>query len=261
MDKPNIQPLLDVMAELRKPDTGCPWDLEQTHQTLARYCLEEAHEVVEAIDQQNLPALCDELGDLLLQVVFHAQLASEAGHFTFQDVVDGIVQKMIRRHPHVFENQGSITTAQEVKIAWEQIKAKEKPASTNTLDELPKAIPALEKAQLIGKKVGKLGFDWAQAQDVEPKIKEEYQEYQAAKAQGNSDHQEEELGDLLFAIVQWIRKEGLHAERALGRANHKFMRRFAVLEKQVAEKGQTVEAMSPQELEEAWQKAKKHTRS
>lgn len=216
--------LAAVMAKLRDPNGGCPWDLEQTFATIAPYTIEEAYEVADAIARQDMTALREELGDLLLQVVYHSQMAAEDGTFTLSDVVDGIADKMVRRHPHVFGDT-SVTTAAEQTDAWEKLKAAEKPRKS-ALDGVALGLPALMRAQKLQSRAARTGFDWPDAQGPRQKIDEELAEVAAAEP----DQRAGEIGDLLFAVVNYARHLGIDAEAALREANGKFERRFASME-------------------------------
>lgn len=246
------------MARLRAPD-GCPWDREQTLDTLKKYLLEESYEVLDAIDARDFAAHCDELGDLLLQPVFQAQIAAEAGHFTISDSLDAIVNKLIRRHPHVF-GDGHADTADDVKVRWDQIKAEEKQARGDApaplLDAVLSAQPALAEAQAITAKVAKVGFDWPSTREVFAKLHEEIAELEAAIESGDQAAREDELGDLLFVVVNLARKLSLDAEQSLRGANRKFRARFSYVEAALAARGRTLEQSTLDEMEEQWQQAK-----
>ncbi len=256
--------LLDIMALLRS-DKGCPWDKEQDHITLKKCLIEEAYEVIDAIDSKNMNNLCEELGDLLLQVVFHARIAEEARVFTMSDVIKGISEKLIRRHPHVF---GSITakTSQEVILNWEAIKKTEKNATQSERTagnedffRLPKGLPALILAEEVQKKAGKVGFDWDAVDGPLTKIYEELAELE--KEMDSGDRQQEELGDLLFSIVNLSRFLGINAEEALRIGTQKFQKRFNVMLKLMAESGMKMEGMSIKEMDFYWDKAKKEEKN
>lgn len=219
-----LERLIAVMAQLRGPG-GCPWDREQTFATIAPYTLEEAHEVADAIARDAMDDLCEELGDLLLQVVFHAQIAADSGHFTLADVAGGIVAKMIRRHPHVFADEDA-TTAAEVRATWEEIKAAEKPRAS-ALDGVALALPALTRAEKLGSRAARAGFDWPDPSGPRAKIDEELAELADARTPAAVT---EEAGDLLFAVVNYLRHLGVDAEGALRAANAKFERRFRAIE-------------------------------
>ncbi len=252
----DITRLLEIMSALRTPETGCPWDLEQDFVSIAPYTLEEAYEVVDAIERGNMHDLADELGDLLLQVVFHAQMAKESGVFSFDDVVMAITTKMIRRHPHVFGDV-KITSSSDVKHLWDDIKQKENQEKTKScLDNTPIALTSLTRAVKLQKKAGKVGFDWNNPQDVLKKMAEETQEIEQAMASGSREHQEEEIGDLLFAVSNLARHLHIDPEQALRRTNQKFINRFNYIETELAKEGRTPEQSTLDEMEQLWIKAK-----
>lgn len=255
MTLPHMKRLLDIMAQLRNPNGGCPWDVEQTFATIAPYTLEEAYEVADAIERHDMAALKEELGDLLLQVVFHSQMAHEQGLFSFEDVAACINQKMVERHPHVFGDQQGITTADQQTENWENLKQqeKERKGQTSVMDDVPVSFPALTRAQKLGKKAAKKGFDWPALLPVFEKVQEEIIELQEAIADQNATAIEEELGDLLFAVVNIARHTGVDAETALRRANTKFEKRFRYIEPHI------LPDSSLEEMEGFWQEAKKHT--
>lgn len=240
-----IAPLLEVMRRLRDPKTGCEWDTVQTFETIAPYTVEEAYEVADAIQRDDMDALKDELGDLLLQVVFHSQIAADGGHFSFEDVVNAICDKMIRRHPHIF---GEATNSP----GWEQIKAEERAETgkSSALDGVALALPALLRAQKIQKRAARVGFDWPDKEPVKAKLLEELEEVEQAES---AEHIHEEIGDLIFSAVNLARHYNVDAEQALTDATRKFSSRFNQVEKTVS---QDMKDMSIDELEEEWQKAK-----
>ena len=240
-----IEPLLNVMRRLRDPKTGCEWDTVQTFETIAPYTIEEAYEVADAIQRNDMDALKDELGDLLLQVVFHSQIASDGGHFSFADVVDAICAKMIRRHPHIFSEAKNSP-------GWEQIKAEERAETgkSSALDGVALALPALLRAQKIQKRASRVGFDWPDKPPVKAKLLEELEEVEQAD---NQEDIHEEIGDLLFSAVNLSRHYGVDAEQALADATRKFSSRFNKVEETVS---RDMKDMSIEELEEEWQKAK-----
>lgn len=256
-DTRNIAALLDVMARLRSPDGGCPWDLEQNFRTIAPYTVEEAYEVADAIERGDMGALKDELGDLLFQTVFHAQMAKEAGLFSFEDVTDAITDKMIRRHPHVFGDE-TMRTAQEQTDAWEAQKAKERAekGADSLLDDVPAGLPGLTRAVKLQKRAARVGFDWTDAKDVLAKIVEETEELNEAMETKDRDHIEEEYGDLLFVLANISRHLDIDPESALRRANEKFIRRFRRIEKTFAARGKSLADASLDEMEEVWNEAK-----
>ncbi|MBU3887300.1 nucleoside triphosphate pyrophosphohydrolase [Methylosinus sporium] len=267
MTQERITRLLGIMAALRTPGTGCPWDLEQNFASIAPYTLEEAYEVVDAIERGDLGDLRDELGDLLLQVVFHARLAEESGAFVFADVVEAISDKLIRRHPHVFGDRSAAST-EDVAVQWAQIKAQEKKAraerrgiedSGGLLDGVPPALPALTRAVKLQEKAGKVGFDWADARLVLEKIREETLEVEAELGEAGappSPAVAEEIGDLLFAVANLARHVGADPEQALRGANAKFERRFGFIERALAAKGTSPRESTLDEMEALWQAAK-----
>ncbi len=251
----DMQPLTDVMATLRSPG-GCPWDIEQTHESLRRYLIEEVYEVIEAIENEDAPLLCEELGDLLLQIVFHARVAEECGEFSMQDVIDGVTEKMIRRHPHVF---GDITVndAGEVLVNWDAIKAQEKAGKrTGTLDGVSPGLPALMAAFKLQKKASKVGFDWDEAKEVWEKVREELGELAEASAEGDKTAIEEEFGDVLFSLVNLSRFLHIEPETSLTAANHKFRRRFNFIEEKMEEQGKNWQDMTLDSMNELWDLAK-----
>jgi len=261
--------LVDIMATLRGPD-GCPWDREQTIDTLKPFVLEEAYEVIEAIDRHDHAALCEELGDFVFEAVFLAQLESEAGHFTIADSLERIADKLVRRHPHVFARDAGeppLDSAGQVRVRWEEIKAQEQssPSSTGTrkpktlLSGIAPALPALLRAYHIGTRAASVGFDWTAAGDVVDKIQEEVDELrEVVKGGGEIDRAraEEEMGDLLFAIANLSRKLGIEPETALRKANDKFTKRFTEMERSIAESGESMSRMTLEDLEKEWQRAK-----
>jgi ATP diphosphatase len=268
--------LLQLMARLRDPQRGCPWDLEQTFATIAPYTIEEAYEVADAIEHGDPTQLRDELGDLLFQVVFHSRMAQERGWFDFAAVASAIHDKLVRRHPHVFggpsgdQAEGGVTPAELIRI-WEEQKAQERAeAAANgnkkaagVLADVPKALPALVRAAKLGKRAGRVGFDWPDAGQVRTKVSEELAEVDAAVARSaasggaaNSFEVAEELGDLLFAIVNWGRHLKVDSEEALRAANSKFERRFRAMESLARQRGLTLEKLSPEEWDALWREVK-----
>ncbi|RJG51822.1 nucleoside triphosphate pyrophosphohydrolase [Sphingobium terrigena] len=247
----DIMPLATVMARLRDPDTGCPWDIEQDFASIAPYTIEEAYEVADAIERDDMAALRDELGDLLLQVAFHSRMAEQSGHFSLQDVIDGITQKMIRRHPHVF---GEGTRREDGHAQWEAIKAAEraeKEPDPSALAGVAIALPALLRAEKLQKRAARTGFDWPDSDGAIAKIVEELDEVQGAATQAE---REEEVGDLLFAVVNLARHLKVDPEVALRAGNAKFDRRFRMME---AIAGDAFAALSLDEKEMLWQRAKR----
>lgn len=255
----SVDALLAIMANLRDPDGGCPWDLEQNFRTIAPYTLEEAYEVADAIERGNLEDLKEELGDLLLQVVFHAQMAEEQGAFTFNDVVEGISAKMIRRHPHVFSD-GTAQTPGGVAATWDEIKQAEKDAKGNApsglLDDVPVVLPSLSQAVKLQKRAAKVGFDWPSAAPVLDKIEEEIGELREEVAAKDADKTEEEFGDLLFVLANYARHLRVDPDAALRRANQKFRSRFASMEETAETRAVGLADLTLEQLEELWVLAK-----
>lgn len=266
----SIQDLRQIMARLRDSERGCPWDREQTLETLVPYTLEEAYEVADAIRSGDDKELCDELGDLLFQIIFYTQIASEQNKFSFDDTVEAIATKLVRRHPHVFADE-QIKSAEEQTRAWEKHKEKErknKAAEENrgisVLEGVSLALPALVRAQKLQRRASRVGFDWKEMQSVIDKVEEELGEYKAEyfsterfNASGQvSERIQEEMGDLLFSCVNLARHAGIDAESALREANSKFESRFHVIEKALSAQGKTVEAASLEEMDNLWEEAK-----
>jgi MazG family protein len=254
-----FQELVDIMSRLRGPD-GCPWDREQTIETLRPFVLEETYEVLQAVDRQDHDALRGEIGDFLFEGVFLAQIEADEGRFTVADSIRAICAKLIRRHPHVFGTQEGVHTPGQVLEQWEAIKAKEQQAlgvRKAVLGGLPKALPALLGAHEIGTRVAAVGFDWAKTHDVIEKIKEEVAELEQAVTAEGRERIEEEMGDLLFSIANLARKLGVEPESALRKANEKFGQRFEKLERHLESAGRSVHDATLEEMEEAWQMVKK----
>jgi MazG family protein len=254
----DISRLLAIMRSLRDPETGCPWDVEQTFATIAPYTIEEAYEVAGAIEDEDWPALKDELGDLLFQVVFHARMAEEREFFDFDDVVAAIVDKMVRRHPHVFAGREGIDSADAQTVAWEEHKKRERAESgAGLLDDVPRALPALLRAVKLQKRASSVGFDWNSARLVVGKIAEEAHEIADAQAAGASQEKlAEEVGDLLFAVANLARHMKVDPEDALRTANAKFIRRFRFIEQTLASQGKSTAEATLDEMESIWQAAK-----
>ncbi len=259
-----IERLIAIMAALRAPETGCPWDVEQDFRSIAPYTIEEAYEVVDAIERGDLDDLRDELGDLLLQVVFHARMAEEAGAFAFPDVVRAICEKLVRRHPHVFGDARDMTSA-DVADQWEKIKAEEKshrrtlPTAPGLLTGVPLPLPALTRAVKLQAKASKVGFDWNDARHVLGKIREETDEVEAELAQPDAiatPALEEEIGDLLFVVANLARHAGVDPEQALRSANAKFERRFGHIERVLADRGLEPAKATLDQMEDLWNEAK-----
>jgi MazG family protein len=253
----SINKLLEVMTRLRDVDDGCPWDQEQDFSTIAPYTIEEAYEVADAIAREDFAALRDELGDLLFQVVFHAQMANEAGLFDFDDVTGAISDKMLRRHPHVFGTEEE-RAAGAVDGGWERIKAEERAGKDDdsALAGVAVALPALKRAQKLGKRAGTVGFDWPDRQGVRAKIREELDELEEAVGSRSVSSIEEEFGDLLFAVVNLARHLNVDPEKALTSANYKFERRFRDMESAVRKDGKVLNDQSLESLDKEWRAAK-----
>lgn len=257
----NMQELLAIMEKLRDPDAGCPWDVKQTFNTIAPYTIEEAYEVADAIERDDMQDLREELGDLLLQVIFHAQMASEKNLFSFSDVVDTLAEKLVRRHPHVFAAE-SLHSEEQLNALWEAEKTREREKKTATketsaLDGLTVSQPALMRAVKIQKKVARVGFDWTEFTPVIEKVHEELAEVEEAIRDFGEKEQEEELGDLLFAVSNLARHMKVDAESALAKANTKFINRFKLVENEVKRQGRLVKDVPLEELEDIWQAIKK----
>ena len=250
----DVRPLTDVMATLRSPG-GCPWDMEQTHSSIRKSLIEEVYELLEAIDNMDYENMKEELGDVLLQVVFHARLAEEEGAFTMQDVVDEIVNKLIRRHPHVYGTI-EVGSSDEVLQNWDAIKQTEKKERTHVLDGVTKGQPALMRAYKLNSKAAKAGFDWPDNDGVWNKVMEEAAELKEAVAFKNKEEQEHELGDLLFSIAAYAKHIGLEPETALNAANNRFVKRFSYVESCVEESGRDWKDFTLAELDAFWNKAK-----
>ncbi|MUO77434.1 nucleoside triphosphate pyrophosphohydrolase [Agrobacterium vitis] len=270
----DIARLIEIMAALRDPQTGCPWDIVQTFETIKPYTLEEAYEVADAIERNDPDDLCEELGDLLLQVVFHARIAEEAGLFSFGDVVEAVTSKMIRRHPHVFA-RSEADTPDAVKLQWEAIKKQEKQERAERraargvaevfkdghLGSVQRTFPALTEAVKLQEQAAKVGFDWAEAEPILDKIEEEIAELREALQAGQPEKIKDELGDLIFALVNIGRHTGSDPEQALRGTNVKFRRRFGYIEKSLATEKSTLEDASLERMEQLWQAAKQLERS
>ncbi|MFK0272471.1 nucleoside triphosphate pyrophosphohydrolase [Ensifer sp. NPDC090286] len=265
----DIKGLLDIMAALRQPETGCPWDIVQTFETIKPYTIEEAYEVADAIERGDMNDLCDELGDLLLQVVFHARMAEEAGDFAFGDVVEAVTRKMIRRHPHVFARSDA-DTPEAVKLQWDEIKQAEKAerqerrakrglapdAAANHLGSVQRSFPALVEALKLQERAAKVGFDWSEPEPILDKIEEEIGELRQALREKDRSKVSDELGDLIFAVVNIGRHVGTDPEMALRGTNTKFRRRFAHIERELGAAGETLDEATLERMEELWQAAK-----
>ena len=257
-DPPALTELLDIMARLRDRERGCPWDVEQTFATIAPYTIEEAYEVADAIERNDLGDLKDELGDLLFQVVFHARMAEEAGAFAFADVARAICDKMLRRHPHVFGAASVADSAEQTK-RWEELKREERGSGSpaaGVLDDVPVGLPALTRAVKLGKRAAGVGFDWPDATGVRAKVDEELAELDAAAASGDRDHVAAELGDLLFSVANLSRHLQLDPETCLRAANARFARRFRAVEAAVAASGRPWSSHDANALDALWRRAK-----
>lgn len=258
MNMGKLDRLIDIMKVLRSKE-GCPWDIEQTHESLKKYLIEEAYEYLEVVDLNDKPRMCDELGDVLLQVIFHAQIASENGDFNIEDVINGICEKMINRHPHVF---GDVTanTSSEVLKNWEEIKKKEKGITdqVSVLQNVPINLPALMRSYKVQQKAAQVGFDWDNTDDVFAKIREEIDELEAEYKKMDKDGIEDELGDVLFSIVNLSRFLKVHPELSLSQATNKFIGRFKHVESRALELNKKLSEMDLKELDVLWTEAKMH---
>jgi tetrapyrrole methylase family protein/MazG family protein len=249
--------LVDIMKTLREPD-GCPWDREQTHDSLKPFLIEETYEVLEAIEDGRTELIKEELGDLILQVVFHARIAEEAGEFDIDGVLDAINDKMIRRHPHVFGDE-ELNTSEEVLVNWEEIKMKEKGSSAerrSILDGVPKQLPGLTRAHRLQERAARVGFDWDRIEDVSAKLDEEVGEFKQTLADGDEARMEDELGDVFFSLVNIARFVGISPEDALRKTISKFIHRFRFVEEESARLGRKLSGMSLEEMDELWERSK-----
>ena len=270
----DIDRLIEIMADLRQPETGCPWDIVQTFETIKPYTIEEAYEVADAIERNDMDDLCEELGDLLLQVVFHARMAEERGEFDFGNVVEAVTHKMIRRHPHVFARSDA-ETPEAVKLQWDAIKQAEKQERRERrakrglpedplhhhLGSVQRSFPALVEALKLQERAAKVGFDWSEAAPILDKIEEEIGELREALRDGNQKAVADELGDLIFALVNIGRHVGADPEMALRGTNTKFRNRFSYIEDTLAANGESLEEATLERMEELWQAAKGIERS
>lgn len=256
MNSGKLERLIDIMKVLRS-EKGCPWDREQTHESLKKYFIEETYEYLEVVDLKDKARMCEELGDVLLQIVFHATIAEENGDFNMEDVINGVCEKMIHRHPHVFGDVTAETSSQVLKN-WEEIKKKEKGVTnqTSVLQDVPKNLPALMRSYKVQQKAAQVGFDWTNTEDVFAKIREEIDELEAEYKKQNKSSIEEELGDVLFSIVNLSRFLKVHPELSLTQSTNKFINRFEHIEKLAAEQGKKLSEMSLDEMEALWVKAK-----
>lgn len=256
---PQIKRIIEIVAKLRHPQDGCPWDLKQDHKSLLKYLVEESYEYINAVENVDYKNMEEELGDVFLQVLLHSQIASESGHFDLESVSQKLAEKMIRRHPHVFEKKEEGLTSEEVLVNWEKIKKQEKTSNTPFFTNDDLALPALMSAQKIGKKSGKVNFDWENVEQVFLKVEEELEEVRIELKDQEKNREKifEEIGDLLFSTVQLARHMGFEAEDCLRQANKKFIRRFEVLENLINSDNKDIQALNIPELEEYWQQAKK----
>jgi ATP diphosphatase len=248
------------MRMLRDKDNGCPWDIEQTLESLSPFVIEEAYEVSDAIAKKDYGNLKEELGDVLLQVIFQAEIANELKLFNFDEIVDTLNKKLIRRHPHVFKDAPKPLSAQEQTQAWDAIKAQEKNPedASNTFGDIPASLPPILKAKKIQKKASKKGFDWKANIDVIEKVEEELKELKLEIQQNNNQNIKDELGDLLFSIVNLSRHLELDASEAINQANHKFVKRFRLMEAEISKDNQEIDNLTSDELEEFWVRIKSH---
>ena len=256
----SIATLLETMRMLRDKDNGCPWDIEQTLESLSPCVIEEAYEVSDAIAKKDYGNLKEELGDVLLQVIFQADIANELNLFNFDEIVDTLNKKLIRRHPHVFEDAPKPLTAQEQTQAWDAIKVQEKNPgdASNTFGDIPASLPPILKAKKIQKKASKKGFDWKASIDVIEKVEEELKELKLEIQQNNNENIKDELGDLLFSIINLSRHLELDASEAINQANHKFVKRFRLMEAEISKDNQEIDNLTSEELEEFWVRIKSH---
>lgn len=256
--KHSFSDLLNVIKALRDPDTGCPWDIEQSLSTVRKYAIEEAYELYDAIGSDDNAHIIEELGDYLFQPLFYAQIAQDEGRFSLDDVIDGVTRKMIARHPHVFGDKNAASAA-DVDVIWEAQKSQEKPISTDksALSNTPKALPALTYAHKLQKKAAKVGFEWDDISGVLDKLEEELKEVEEAKKTASEDHIKDELGDVLFVLVNYIRMSGFDSEELLRQANRKFETRFRLMEDLMRADKQDINALPLADKEEYWQAAKK----
>lgn len=255
--KHTLDDLLSIMAALRDPETGCPWDRKQSFETIAPYTLEEAYEVSDAITNGDMQELRGELGDLLFQIVFYAQMGSEQGEFTFADIVDGICSKMIRRHPHVFAD-ADFASEEELHAAWEAEKEKERTDSktSGALEGVAQALPALTRAVKLQKRAARVGFDWPDTAGVLAKCREEFAEFELELANGNTEAMQEEFGDLIFSMVNLSRHLHIDAEQSLRQANAKFEHRFSQMEASLGAADKQLGQLSLEEMDAAWEQVK-----
>lgn len=254
-DKHPIEGLIEVMRALRNPDGGCPWDLQQDFKTIAPYTIEEAYEVADAINRNDMTDLREELGDLLLQPVYHAQMAAENGTFDIYDVIRDVTAKMVSRHPHVFGDTAA-STPEDVNKIWDERKKAEKSADASALDGVAKALPALLRAQKLQNKAAKVGFEWPKLDDVLDKLEEELAEMREAVKSGTIDQKKDELGDILFVVANLGRMMGINPEDALLNCNNKFERRFKGMESDIKEKDEEFSSLTLEQMTESWKAQK-----
>ncbi len=256
-----VEQVRDILRKLRAPDGGCPWDREQTLESLKPFLIEECYELIDAIDSADAAKHREELGDMLLQVIFQTQLREEKGEFTFEDICSTLAEKLIRRHPHVFANV-QVTGSKDVLTKWEEIKNKEKKSGRRSVVEgVPNHLPALMKAHQVQSRAARVGFDWTAIHDVIAKVEEELAETKAAIAAGDREAVAEEIGDLLFAVVNLSRFQKLHAEELLAATVRKFARRFQTVEEKIHAKGKQMTECSLDELDACWNEAKAQEKS
>jgi len=256
----SIKTLLETMRRLRDKDNGCPWDIEQTLESLSPCVVEEAYEVSDAISKKDYANLKEELGDVLLQVIFQAEIANELKLFNFDEIVDNLNKKLIRRHPHIFEDAPKPISAKEQSQVWDEIKAQEKRLmdARGTFDDIPASLPPIIKAKKIQKKASKEGFDWKDSMSVIEKVEEELKELKLEIQKNNQINIKDELGDLLFSVINLSRHLEIDASEAINQANHKFEKRFKLMEEEIAKNNQEIENLTSEELEEFWVKIKSH---
>jgi len=256
----SIHALLETMHKLRDKDNGCPWDIEQTFESLSQCVVEEAYEVSDAISRKDYENLKEELGDVLLQVIFHAEIANELKLFNFDEIVDSLNKKLIRRHPHVFEGAPKPHSTKEQTQAWDAIKAQEKSKKDieHTFADIPASMPPILRAKKIQKKASKKGFDWKESIDVINKIEEELKELKHEIRKNNKENTQEELGDLLFSIINLSRHLEIDSSEAINRANLKFVKRFLLMEEEISKNKKEIKDLTPEELEKFWVKIKSY---
>ncbi len=250
--------ILEIMSALRDPKNGCEWDKDQDSNSIKNYCIEEAYEVVEAIENNDSDALCEELGDLLFQVIFHAEINTEKGYFNIKDVISNLSEKLIRRHPHVFEKDSNINTKKQIEQNWANIKQQERASKGNTgiLDDIPKKFPAMIRSLKLQKRASENGFDWKNSNDTFKKIEEEKKELEIALIQQKNEEIEEEIGDLIFSVINLSRKLKIDPENALKKTNKKFSARINYIEKKLQKENKKFNQSNLIELEKLWNEAK-----